>query len=168
MTDLAIDEVAIDPSWLPAVVTANWPANWQRCGSGIFTWSVFKLYRASLFSAGRFDLAKPFALDLSYLRTIQATQIVETTMSELARLRPSDASLLSEWSASLLEFLPDVKLGDRLTGLFLPSQGVKFFSAHELLGAIMSPAFASAFAAIWLDPQTRSPALRAALLGLDQ
>ncbi len=166
--DPASIELTVDSIGLPAVVTDCLHADWRRCGSGVFTWSVFKLYRASLYAPDYFDPAKPFALDLFYLRTIQATQIVETTMSEIERLRPSDSLWLSAWSVELLKILPDVKLSDRLIGLFLPLQGVKFFSARAPLGDVMSPEFASAFAAIWLDPQTRSQTLRAALLGLEQ
>jgi len=41
---------------------------------------------------------------------------------------------------------------------------VKFYSAQALLGEVRDPQFTEAFAAIWLDPQTRSSALRQALL----
>ena len=151
---------------LPPVVTHQWPANWSVCGSGVFHWSVFKLYRATLYAPGDFDPSQPFALDLAYLRTIDAQQIVDTTMREIERLSRCDASVLSEWKLGLSKILPDVKLGDHLIGLFLPNQGVKFYSATNALGEVMSPAFAGAFAAIWLGPDTHSPTLRSALLGL--
>jgi len=40
-----------------------------------------------------------------------------------------------------------------------------FYSATGYLGAIEDPEFARVFFAIWLDPRTQTPDLRAALLG---
>jgi hypothetical protein len=63
--------------------------------------------------------------------------------------------------------LPAVKLGDRLVGVFEPGVGVSFFSREAALGSIEDPGFVDAFAAVWLDEQTRAPALRTKLLGLE-
>jgi len=141
------------------------PGAWQLIGTGIFSWSVFKLYRASLFALGEFDPGRPYALELSYLRAISAEQIVTTTLREIERLCAPETSQIKDWAVALLNIVPDVRLGDRLVGLFLPNEGVKFFSEHAYLGEIMDAQFTQAFAAIWLDPQTRSPSLRLQLLG---
>jgi hypothetical protein len=60
---------------------------------------------------------------------------------------------------------PDVAAGDTLTGVHLPERGARFFHNGRLLGEIRDPQFSRAFFAIWLDPRTREPSLRAALLG---
>ena len=66
-----------------------------------------------------------------------------------------------------MRIVPDVGLNNRLIGCFIPGQTVKFYSESALLGEVSDPHFAEAFAAIWLDPETRSPALRLALLAGD-
>ena len=139
---------------LPAVLMADFALDWKVCGSGVLTWSVFRLYRATLHAPGVFDADRPFAIDLSYLRRIPADQIVERTIDEIRR-----------WQGALSALIPDVSLGSRLIGVFEPDRGVSFYSDAQRLGEVCDPKFAEAFAAIWLDPQTRSPALRAALLG---
>ena len=61
---------------LPAIVKADFALDWKVCGSGVLTWSVFRLYRVTLHAPGAFDADRPFAIDLSYLRRIPAAQIV--------------------------------------------------------------------------------------------
>ena len=158
---------------LPEALEAQFPGHWQVHGQGLFTWSVFRVYRAALHVQGdEFDTAapcasaEPFALDLNYLRNVSADQIVQTSVQEMRRLREPDEAALALWGEQLQAILPDVGLGDRLVGVFVPGKGVSFFGREAALGQIDDPAFAEAFAAVWLDAQTRAPALRANLLGL--
>lgn len=153
------------PTSLPECVTQAFPANWRLTGSGVFSWSVFRFYRASLFQAGPMDGNHPFALDLLYMRNLSAEQIVQTSVEEMLRLRPGCQDQANGWGDLLHSFIPDVGLGDRLVGVFAPGRGVSFFSGHQFLGLVDSEAFADAFGAIWLDEKTQSPNLRAALLG---
>ena len=61
--------------------------SWQLCGEGVFSWSVFRFYRARLLThTGTFDPAKPFLLDLHYLRALPGKQIVSASIDEIARL----------------------------------------------------------------------------------
>jgi len=159
-----------DPSkmaTLPQSLGAQYPGHWHIHGQGIFTWSVFRVYRAALHVQGeRFDAGALYALDLNYLRNVSAEQIVQTSVEEMRRLSGIDESRLTQWSEQLRTILPDVSLGDRLVGVFVPGEGVTFFSREAALGQVQDPAFVNAFAAVWLDAQTRAPALRAQLLGL--
>ena len=100
------------------------------------------------------------------MRNLPAEMIISASMQELARLRNPSAELLQTWSEALQRIVPDVGLNDRLIGCFIPGQTVKFYSANALLGEVSDPVFAEGFAAIWLDPETRSSTLREALLGL--
>ncbi len=150
----------------PQVILEDSAAQWRLSGEGIFSWSVFRLYRARLFVSGQhFDAQQPYVLDLTYLRTLTAGQIVSTSMDELKRLRDPSAETLDIWSQTLMQIVPDVVLGDRLIGWFKPGTGVRFYSATEFLGEVQDPVFSESFSAIWLDEQTRSPSLRQALLG---
>lgn len=151
---------------LPASLIRDFPHTWTLSGEGVFTWTVFKLYRARLYVSGQcYDATQPFILELSYLRTLPCEMIVSASVEELKRLRQPSPETLQTWSDSLNSIVPDVTLDDRLVGCFVPGQGISFYSASERLGEIPDPVFAEAFAAIWLDPDTRSAPLREALLG---
>lgn len=152
---------------LPEAVRARFNGAWHLQGEGVFTWSVFRVYRMALhvLGEGDFDPNRAFALDLNYLRNVSAPQIAETSVQEMRRISVCDESDLARWGTALGEILPDVKLGDRLIGVFAPECGVAFYSQDAHLGDIAEPAFAQAFAGIWLDALTRAPKLRAALLG---
>ena len=152
---------------LPEHVVAQAGSAWKVCGEGIFSWSVFKFYRIRLLSpTGHFDASQPHLLDLAYLRKLSAQQIITISLQEIQRLAAPTPAQLASWRSALEAIVPDVRLGDRLLGWFVPGEGVHFFSAHAELGAILETAFASAFGAIWLDPKTQRPALRQELLGL--
>lgn len=158
--------MALMSELLPEAFTRTSSENWQLSGEGIFSWSVFKLYRARLLTpTGVFDPAKPFLLDLHYLRTLKGEQIVTTSIDEIARLNDMSQDQRREWTQALTEMIPDVCLGDRLLGWFTPGNQVEFFSASRVLGLIQDADFVRMFSAIWLDERTRSPQLRHALLG---
>jgi hypothetical protein len=67
----------------------------------------------------------------------------------------------SSWSASS----PMCASGEVIHGLHLPQRGAEFYHQGRLTGRIEDVEFARAFFAIWLDPRTREPGLRASLLG---
>lgn len=140
--------------------------SWQLCGEGVFSWSVFRFYRARLLThTGTFDPDKPFLLDLHYLRALTGKQIVSASIDEIARLNSLSEAQRARWSVALGSIIPDVILGDRLLGWFVPGNRVEFFSDKQALGQIQDPEFAEMFSSIWLHEKTRSPLLREALLG---
>jgi hypothetical protein len=164
-----------DKSVLPQAVHERCPGSWSIQGTGLFKWSVFRVYEASLLvqqpltpEAIETDFGSllPFALDLRYLRNVSAVQIAQTSASEMIRLCDIDPVLATQWGEQLAGVLPDVGLGDRIVGLFEPNRSVTFFSNETYLGGVIEPAFVAAFAAVWLDPRTKAPGLRAALLNL--
>ena len=150
---------------LPNALHEQFADDWQVVGHGVFSWSVFRVYRIALHAIGAYGDGATFALDLNYLRNVSAQQITEASVQEMQRICGIEAGVLQVWATELLEILPDVTLGDRLIGVFVPTQGVWFFDAEHSLGSIEDPLFCEAFSAIWLDPKTRATKLRAALLG---
>jgi hypothetical protein len=66
----------------------------------------------------------------------------------------------------MLQFFPDVRPGDRITGVQRPDGVVRFFLNGQLRGEKRDADFARRFFGIWLAPVTSEPRLRAALLGL--
>lgn len=160
-----------------ASVLANNQSGWREqlpqaslVGSGDFSWFGFSVYNAKLWSPARqVDFTEPFALELTYRRTISRETLVDTSLDEIRRINgePLDSEQQSAWTKQMSQAFVDVKDGTRITGVFLPGEGCRFYVDGKLQHVIDDQEFARAFFSIWLDPQTRSPKLRAALLGLN-
>ncbi|HNN08459.1 MAG TPA: chalcone isomerase family protein [Azospira sp.] len=157
--------------------TAEAHADWRQWGSGEMRWYGFALYRATLYVAGREPVAavgnggddspydSPFALALEYRRDIPGARIVEASVDEMRRLGAADSDL-QRWEGEMKRLFPDVRKGDTITGFFLPDRGARFYLGTRALGEIADVDFARRFFALWLDPRTAAPAVRAALLRL--
>lgn len=137
-------------------------------GSGEFCVLGFCLYDAQLWSE-RIPTALdvPFALSLTYRRSISQDRLVSTGMDEIQRLAPTPLPIetLETWRADMHQAFGSVTPGDTLCGVYLPGQGARFYANGKLTAEIADPAFARAFFGIWLDSHTRAPKLRGRLLG---
>ena len=159
------------------LLTPTW-ASWQDVvpgaqiiGTGDFSVFGFDVYNARLWSAAR-PLAdgQPFALELIYRRSVSREDLVKASVDEIKRLAGSSISSaqLAVWQAQMQQSFVDVQAGTRITGVYLPGQGARFFVGQQLQHEINDPLFAQAFFNIWLDPRTRNPELRRQLLGTAQ
>lgn len=131
----------------------------------------FCLYRAELW-APKASIAPlssdiPFALSLTYERSLSGARIVSTGIDEIQRLatQPIADATLSAWRDAMRRAFGDVSRGDELCGVYLPGRGARFYLNGNVSAEIDDPAFAQAFFGIWLDPRTRAPSLRKQLLG---
>lgn len=142
------------------------PPDWRIQGQGEMRWFGLRLYEASLWApAGRWQADLPYALELRYARDIASGRLVQASIEEMQRLGSADEARLARWKLELERVFPDVRSGDVIHGLHLPQRGAEFYHQGKLTGRIDDVDFARAFFAIWLDPRTREPALRARLLG---
>ncbi|GAA5179373.1 chalcone isomerase family protein [Niveibacterium umoris] len=140
--------------------------DWRPLGGGEMTWFGLRLYDAQLWSAANgFAPDTPFALALTYARDFPAERLVDTSVDEMRRLGTRDEATLVRWREELTRVFPEVRRGDVIVGVSLPERGALFYHQGRLTGEVRDPAFARAFFAIWLDPRTRAPALRARLIG---
>lgn len=143
--------------------------NARLAGSGTYRWFGLKIYDAALWIGADFDAAAPystpFALQLTYARDLVGKRIASASRDEIVKLGIGTSAQQDTWLQRMDQLFPDVKDGTRLTGLYLPGKGVRFYRDGRVLGAIDDDAFARAFFAIWLDPRTSAPDLRRALLG---
>jgi hypothetical protein len=139
--------------------------DWRRLGSGDMSWFGLDLYRATLWVAAAVPAPPepPLALVLEYKRAIPAERIVRASEEEMRRLGAGEADL-ARWTAAMRALFPDVVPGDTITGIHLPGGGARFYFREKRLGDIADEEFARHFFAIWLDPRTRAPRLRGALL----
>jgi Chalcone isomerase-like len=161
------------PSELAAFAIATAP--WQLQGTGALRFFGFKAYDANLWvasAAATPPTATPvaaksqFALEIVYNTSIKGEEIVNVSLVEMARLRKLNNEQVRSWTAEMKKSFPNVVAGDRLTGVYLPSSGTRFFFNGKLVSEISDPLFGDAFFAIWLDEQTKRSELRRQLLGL--
>jgi hypothetical protein len=156
------------PSWvltqLPSVVFT---------GQGSLRFWGLAVYDAVLFASAQARpeavLRQALALTLTYKMGFSGQSIAQRSIEEMQRLRRGNSSQHEAWLTRMQTVFPDVSRGDQLTGIHLPGQGAQFFLNGRFVGQIDDPVFSEAFFSIWLDPETREPSLRQALLsGLGQ
>jgi hypothetical protein len=108
--------------------------------------------------------AHPLALELTYHRAFTGAAIARRSIEEIQRQTALAPAQAERWQQQLATLLPDVQPGDRLTGLYLPQQGMRLWRGSQALGAIGDAELARLFFGIWLSPRTSEPGLRSALL----
>jgi Chalcone isomerase-like len=151
---------------LSSAALAVIPADWRVQGQGEMRWFGFRLYDASLWApGGRWQADASYALELRYARDIPSKRLVQASIEEMQRLGTADETRLTRWKTDLERVFPDVRSGDVIVGMHLPSGGAEFYHQGKLTGRIDDAEFARAFFAIWLDERTREPGLRKRLLG---
>ncbi len=136
----------------------------QRVGQGDFKRLGWSIYQASLWAPeGQYTPGQPFALSLTYAFDISRSRIVDASLDEMARLG-APVNARQEWRGDLERVLRDVSKGHTLTAVYQPGEGASFFYNNMPTGQL-NDALSRQFFAIWLDPRTSEPDLRAALLG---
>jgi hypothetical protein len=141
----------------------------RLAGQGTFRWFGIAVYDAQLWVGARGYLASapeaaPFALDLQYARAIEGQKIAEASFEQLEKIKAGTSAQRAAWLLKMRAIFPDVKQGSRLTGVYLPGSGARFYLDGKMLGEVQDAAFARAFFAIWLDPASTVDSLRLALL----
>lgn len=128
----------------------------------------FEVYDARLFAGAGFDSARyaeqTFALELSYLRNFKGPDIAERSIDEMRDLETITPAQVEPWLAAMSQLFPDVKKGDRITGVHRPGRGAVFYLNDRLLGEVADERFSRLFFGIWLSPKTSQPAMRDTLL----
>ncbi|WP_168224665.1 chalcone isomerase family protein [Rhodoferax aquaticus] len=149
---------------------AAYGAGWRAAGSGVLRFFGFKAYDATLWlpsANAPFAFTRPFALEIRYATRIKGRDISNTSLIELQRISASSPEQIVAWGAWMDATFTDVKAGDQLIGVHVPGNGARFFLNGRLIGETQDTAFSEAFFKIWLDPKTKRPDLRAALLAQD-
>lgn len=153
-------------STAPAELAQVQPALALR-GRSTLTFFGMAIYEASLWAPPSFALdrfeAHPFALELQYRRSLSGSLIAQRSGYEMQRQSGFDVRRASEWEARMQALFPDVKAGDRITGIYQPGVGARFAVNGKAVGEVRDALFARLFFGIWLSPQTSEPAMRCAL-----
>jgi hypothetical protein len=152
------------PPPLPAAVAALAPAL-QPQGGGVLKFLGLSIYDGWYWSHARgWSLEQPFALDLHYHRSLDGARIAERSVDEISQLGLGSKSQRAHWGELMRAIFPDVKKGDRITGVHLPPATVRYFFNGRPIGDIVDAEFARAFFGIWLDPRTSRREFRSQLL----
>jgi hypothetical protein len=137
----------------------------RLAGKGTYTWFGLRIYDAELWVGDQGCAGDaPYVLVLRYARKLDGVKIAQASADEMEKLGAGSISQRAAWLARMKEIFPDVKEGTRISGVFLPGAGVRFYLDGQALASVPDPDFARAFFAIWLDPKTSAKSLRAALL----
>lgn len=126
----------------------------------------FDVYDAALWAEKKpWSFDQKFALSLRYLSDISKSDIVDTSIEEMARHKPLGA-LEPSYRAMLETIFVNVSAGDRITAVFVPTKGLTFYLNGTVLGKINDLNLATQFISIWLHPNASYGEMRSALLGI--
>ena len=148
----------------PAHIESHVPKA-RAAGQGTFTWFGVRVYDAELWVGDKgYQSGQPFALELHYARKLDGLKIAEASAEQMEKLGLGTPLQRRGWLARMKEVFPDVKEGTRISGVYLPAGGARFYLDGKALATVPDQDFAAAFFAIWLDPKTTAKKLRTALL----
>jgi len=164
---LPLAAVATAPG-LPAEVAAEIPGA-RLIGATRLRFLGLSVYDIRLWSDSAKATTEPLstvlALELEYARSLSGAQIAERSLQEMLGIDSSAAAQADSWLARLRKIIPDVKKGDRITGVQRPGESTLFFINGALKDEVRDAGFTRQFFGIWLSPRTSQPKLREALLG---
>lgn len=152
----------------PAEVSAALPGASLQ-GQGRLRYFGLHIYDAALWSLAPVPPGNPLgaalALEMRYARTLSGSSIADRSLDEMKRVGDFSQADGQRWLDAMKQAFPDVKAGDRITGVHRPGIGAAFFVNGRASGEVRDAQFAQLFFGVWLSPRTSQPALRAALLG---
>jgi hypothetical protein len=107
----------------------------------------------------------PQALEIDYLRDIDAKDLIERTVDEWKKLDIEQITY-ERWIPLLSDIFPDIKKGDTLLLRVNDNLHSEFFFNGQTLGRISDSNFGKSFLRIWLDINCSYPKVRNQLIGL--
>lgn len=143
------------------------PAATLAGSSQVTVWG-FEVYDAKLWVAPGFKASEyerhAFALELIYLRDFTNEAITKRSLAEMQRQPGFPPARLQAWQQLLRGAFPDVRKGDRITGIYRPGDETVFMTNGQRTGVVRDAEFSRLFFGIWLSVHTSEPRLREALL----
>jgi hypothetical protein len=159
-----------DAAPLPAELQEALPAA-QALGAARLRFLGLEIYQARLWAVNGFKASawvqSPFALELVYARALSGRLIAERSLKEMRRQATPDAQQQDAWLAAMVQAFPDVKAGDRITGLHQPGVGARFWFNGQPRPSpgLRDAEFSRLFFGIWLSDASSEPQMRDSLLG---
>jgi hypothetical protein len=149
------------------VTMASPLAELKKVGEAKLKVLFWDVYNSSLYSqTGEYRAEQfPQALKISYLRDIDAEDLIKRTQDEWEKLGIKQA-LFSQWIPLLTRIFPDIKKGDTLLLKVDKNLQSEFFFNGKTIGIITDQTFGNSFLRIWLDKNCSYPKVRNKLIGL--
>lgn len=151
---------------LSQTVLANGLAtdNFKTVGEARMSHLFWDIYDAKLLTPnGVYQPGQyPIVLSLTYLRDIDASDIVQATNEQWKHLGQNE--LVGRYDQQLLGMWPDIKQGDNLSLLVTSEGNANFYYNQIKVGQIQNENFSRQFLAIWLSPNTSQPRMRDQLI----
>jgi hypothetical protein len=131
-------------------------------GQATFRFLGLPIYQARLYTPGGepLDWQKELALELTYLRNIPETDLIESTLQEFSR---TGASLPVK--DQLLQCFADVGKGDRYLAVSNGPDKIMFWRNERQTCTLSHPQIKQRFMTIFLGENTRSPSFTRKLQG---
>jgi hypothetical protein len=152
----------------PAEVSTALPGALLQ-GHGRLRYYGLHIYDAALWSLAPVPQGNPLgamlALEMRYARKLAGSAIADRSLAEMKRVGDFSPADGQRWLEAMKQAFPDVRAGDRITGVHRPGVGAAFFVNGKPTAEVRDAQFAQLFFGVWLSPRTSQPALRAALLG---
>lgn len=152
----------------PSAVRTFFRGTPRLIGQHRFTYWGFEVYDASLWGNTAFapqDWAKQsLVLELRYLRDFKGADIAQRSIDEMQGQRALSAAQKQTWASVLQSLIPNVRSGERLTGIYTPDKGMQLLHQDRLLGEVTDVELAQRFFGNWLAPETSQRQLRQQLL----
>ena len=138
----------------------------KKVGAGRLVYFFMPIFDAVLYAPdGHYRPDQPFALSLTYLRSLNGSDIAHSGVDEIRAQGGVSPDRLRDWGKQMAVIFPDVSAGTCLTGVYDAHGATTFYQADRKLGRIDDPEFGKHFFAIWLGDKSSQPALRTQLLG---
>lgn len=139
----------------------------QLIGKGKLNYYLWEVYEASLYAKDRrYQEDATFTLILDYKLNLKGKDIARQSIKEMEGQGCGEKTLYPDWEKQLVSIFPDVKAGDKLSGLKEGDGSTKFYYNNKEVGRINDGAFSRCFFNIWLGSKTSAPELRNSLLGI--
>jgi len=156
------------PTAVPSFVRSLLRGTPRLIGQHRFTYWGFEVYDASLWGSTAFApdnwAMQALVLELRYLRDFKGADIAQRSIEEMQGQRTLSAAQQHNWSGVLQSLIPNVRSGDRITGVYAPDKGMQLLHQDRLLGDVTDAELAKRFFGIWLAPETSQRQLRQQLL----
>lgn len=138
----------------------------QKIGEAKLEFLFWDIYNSSLYSpSGVFAKDEyPIALNIQYLRDIEAQDLVDKTAEEWEKLGFTQEQI-SPWLEKITTIWPDIEKGDELLLIVEADKRSRFYHNQTLIGDMQDETFGPSFLAIWLDENCSFPKLRKKLIG---
>ena len=137
----------------------------EKVGQATFEFLFLDIYEATLYAPkGVYTAGEPFALKLTYKKSLKGAAIAKRSQDEMANLSDVDGDTLKRWGDAMLEIFPNVEKGDVIVGVYQPKLPTRFYLNDQFLGQVDDPDFGQHFFDIWLKPRPQYEQFRKKLL----